>query len=395
MFDSEVFKYAYPFAQALLHGSGPVGARMGQGLHSGLRMSDYFSQRQEQKTKDKKMADMLPELYGMKETKRTELPQIETEPGDAPVGTRPEFTEKNIFSPEQVRLGQVLAESGHGSEAAGYAMELLKKREGRKPPMDEVLGQFASQLPAGVSVTQEFDGGQVTRKAPEALKPNWQHVQKNIGDFAVSYAFNPATREYKEIGREKIGAAPSRDKDPLDEEYKRSQIERNRRPERGPQPPQMHPLTAENIRDQIEDRKTRREQGDKPMTRAEKLRAVASIRGEARRLIEAQFRGVMGQIDMSSLGKTPEARQAAFNGLVNRQVQELATERGLSLEELQGTTGVSGAPSEQAQPPQAAPAGAMSQMPPADKHGGRRVRDTQSGILYKSDGKKWLEVNEY
>lgn len=50
-----------------------------------------------------------------------------------------------------------------------------------------------------------------------------------------------------------------------------------------------------------------------------------------------------------------------------------------------------GAPSRPAPAPKPAPA-KMPSMPPAKAHSGRTVRDTDTGITYKSDGMKWVRV---
>jgi hypothetical protein len=155
-------------------------------------------------------------------------------------------------------------------------------------------------------------------------------------------------------------------------------------------------------RELLEDRKeARAERGEKPLSPQDKQRILGQIRGEARRQVESQFRGIMGQLDMSSLGKTPQERNANFKGLIDKTVSELAEERGFTLEEL-GASGRTPGKGASAQPG-AAPGGSdalNSEMAGIDaaKHSGKTARDPDTGKRYRSDGKQWIpmvESNEY
>lgn len=78
---------------------------------------------------------------------------------------------------------------------------------------------------------------------------------------------------------------------------------------------------------------------DRPLTANERQNVLGQIIGEARRQVEGQFRGTLGQIDISALGKTPGERGAKFREMIRNTAREIAEERGIDLDELRSPGG--------------------------------------------------------
>jgi hypothetical protein len=153
--------------------------------------------------------------------------------------------------------------------------------------------------------------------------------QRKLAEYQDRYSFIP--------GGSKLEAQANRSMDNLREEIKMLQADRDRLVDlRGTETKRQEDL-AKEARGEEKDVRLIRERGKQERItkatpgaepRPNPQQAAHQIMQEARQQVEAQFKGPLGQIDMSSLGKTPEERGRRFQGMINERARELATERG-------------------------------------------------------------------
>lgn len=129
------------------------------------------------------------------------------------------------------------------------------------------------------------------------------------------------------------------------------------------------------------------ESTEKVLTTKEKQNLMAQKRGEARRLIEANFpQGIMGEQARRTLGKDEPERRAGFEKLVEEQFKALLAEAGFSLEDLTAKP-PSGTGQGKTTAPQAAPK--ILEGHDAAKFPGKTLVNPKTGEERKSDGKAW------
>ena len=282
---SDTAQWAAPLALGFLSGATPGTARAARGIATGLQLVGQAQEQQKQNQQRQAAAQRLQELFATTQ----QAPQLETEPGDVPVGTRP----VPVFSPGQQKLGEALVAADQIGPAAQYAGGILGKES--KP---------YNVSPGGRLVSPQ---GQELYAAPEAQqREQWQQYTVDLGDRVETGLYNRTTGKRRSHGVTPKGAALPRQVSPQEQELKGAQIQ-NIQSER-------------NLREQrIKNLQASLDKVNDPKTTAGQLSAVYNALIRDRDAIETPKEDIpvindaIRQIRsrLAELGKTPSAQPAA------------------------------------------------------------------------------------
>lgn len=318
-----------PLGAGFLAGLTPGTARMAHTGLATLGLVQQAQQRQEEERRRRKLAEAIPQLLGATNTVRT------------PAASLPATT---------TSLGLAAEEGGQfGAGSVPQATEIAPETTRETPVFTpharsllSTVGEHAPEQALGIIARQLFK-----EEEPYTLGPG--HARFRGGEKLAEVA--PLTPQARPLN-------------PLEERNIQSQIdERKARAAQVGQPRPLNPLEEQNIRSQMSERNAR-----------------------IGRLNSLTVSGAGGpQMTMGQLSASLNAliRNRSQPGLTSEEVEAIdrdIVEVRLAMAQVRNAGGGGAAGSE------------MAQLPPAAKHNGKIVRDTQTGQRFQSNGTDWIPL---